>query len=267
MLKRGWRGRNLRSAAVSAEDQSQRPRIPAGTRWDQKRPMAQTCCGSCSAHTAALRGQSVCSGAASGGSSRRAARGGRGSELRVRRAESGRGNWGKGIGRGRRAGGCRPGGTPEEISRGQVRGSGRRPRKRSRESRCPGGASKKKARSDECWGKSCGADAAKTSSMPRWGVARSAVQPGAAPARAGLPPAKFLRRPSGTRRRFLAGGVPGGKAVDHRSGFFHAESQRDSGLQPRVARNELPWESGPPSHNPNGVAAWRTRRAATPLGL
>ncbi|GDY21408.1 hypothetical protein LBMAG56_27550 [Verrucomicrobiota bacterium] len=35
----------------------------------------------------------------------------------------------------------------------------------------------------------------------------------------------------------------------------NVESQRDSGLQPRVARNELPWESGPKSHNPNGVAA------------
>src|SRR6266705_4813330 len=37
---------------------------------------------------------------------------------------------------------------------------------------------------------------------------------------------------------------------------FISESQRDSGLQPRVARNELPWVTGkinPP--NPNGVAA------------
>ena len=38
-----------------------------------------------------------------------------------------------------------------------------------------------------------------------------------------------------------------------------AESQRDSGLQPRVARNELPWETGPNRPNPNGVAARRGR--------
>ena len=46
-----------------------------------------------------------------------------------------------------------------------------------------------------------------------------------------------------------------------------AESQRDSGLQPRVARNELPWESGLKTPNPNGVAARRGGPAATPLGL
>ena len=51
------------------------------------------------------------------------------------------------------------------------------------------------------------------------------------------------------------------------SGNSSAESQRDSGLQPRVARNELPWESRPKTHNPNGVAAGCWRRGATPLGL
>ncbi len=43
----------------------------------------------------------------------------------------------------------RPGGTPEEISRGQVRPSGRRPRKRRGFDPCPSGASKKMARGDE----------------------------------------------------------------------------------------------------------------------
>jgi|GEM_PF-385982 len=49
-----------------------------------------------------------------------------------------------------------------------------------------------------------------------------------------------------------------------------AESQRDSVLQPRVARNELPWECRPDAHNPNGVATRRGvrgSRATTPLGL
>ena len=46
-----------------------------------------------------------------------------------------------------------------------------------------------------------------------------------------------------------------------------AESQRDSGSKPRVARNELPWESGPPTHNPNGVVANPWKLDTTPLGL
>ena len=52
------RSRNPRSAGVSAEDQPQRPSILAGTRWNQRRPVGPTCCGWCSAHTAALRGKS-----------------------------------------------------------------------------------------------------------------------------------------------------------------------------------------------------------------
>ena len=44
----------------------------------------------------------------------------------------------------------------------------------------------------------------KTSPMPRWGMARFAALPGVAPAAAGLPPANFLRRPSGTKSRALA---------------------------------------------------------------
>ncbi|GDY20554.1 hypothetical protein LBMAG56_18990 [Verrucomicrobiota bacterium] len=45
------------------------------------------------------------------------------------------------------------------------------------------------------------------------------------------------------------------------------ESQRDSVLQPRVARRALPWVTRQKNHNPNGVAAPRHDRAATPLGL
>jgi tetratricopeptide (TPR) repeat protein len=49
-----------------------------------------------------------------------------------------------------------------------------------------------------------------------------------------------------------------------RGGFFaeaiqllisQIESQRDSSTQPRVARNELPWDVARPPHNPEGVAA------------
>ena len=52
------RRRNQRSAAVSAEDQPQRSRIPASTRWNQRCPVRPTGCGWCSAHTAALRERS-----------------------------------------------------------------------------------------------------------------------------------------------------------------------------------------------------------------
>ena len=50
-------------------------------------------------------------------------------------------------------------------------------------------------------------------------------------------------------------------------GNSNDESQRDSGLKPRVARNELPWERWSQANNPNGVAARREKRGATPLGL
>ena len=45
------------------------------------------------------------------------------------------------------------------------------------------------------------------------------------------------------------------------------QSQRDCVLQPRVARNELPWEIVPSEANPNGVVADVGQRAATPLEL
>ena len=46
-----------------------------------------------------------------------------------------------------------------------------------------------------------------------------------------------------------------------------AESQRDSGQQPRVARHELPWETTSQANNPIGVAARTWPRDATPSGL
>ncbi len=104
-----------------------------------------------------------------------------------------------------------PGGTPEEISRGQVRARGRRPRNPCRGSPCPSGASKKwREMLADPWrpalsgatsgdGDAAGRATPKTSPMPRWGMARSAWEPGAAPAGTGLPPANFLRRPSGAK--------------------------------------------------------------------
>ena len=50
-------------------------------------------------------------------------------------------------------------------------------------------------------------------------------------------------------------------------GNSRADSQRDSGLKPRVARHELPWDIAASANNPNGVAATRCKRDATPLGL
>ena len=51
------------------------------------------------------------------------------------------------------------------------------------------------------------------------------------------------------------------------SGNFNDESQRDSDIKPKVARDELPWERSSQIYNPNGVAAVRWNRDATPLGL
>jgi hypothetical protein len=44
------------------------------------------------------------------------------------------------------------------------------------------------------------------------------------------------------------------------------KSQRDFGPLPRVARHELPWETGKNRFNRNAVALWKSQ-AATPLGL
>ena len=82
-------------------------------------------------------------------------------------------------------------------------------------------------RGDERWRDVTGSAPPKTSSMPRWGMARSAGQPGAAPAGAGLPPANFLRGPSGTKSKALAtilwwsaGGQGSGKILARREDFF-----------------------------------------------
>ena len=45
------------------------------------------------------------------------------------------------------------------------------------------------------------------------------------------------------------------------------QSQRDCVLQPRVARNELPWVAVRRVFNPNEVAPQVRVRATTPLGL
>ena len=50
-------------------------------------------------------------------------------------------------------------------------------------------------------------------------------------------------------------------------GNSRVESQRDSGPKPKVARDELPWETGLEDRNPNGVVATPSKGDATPLGL
>ena len=150
-----------------------------------------------------------------------------------------------------------PGGTPEEISRGQVRASGRRPRKLCGMAPCPSGASKKwrgtlgnRGGADRPEATSDGGDAAgrptpKTSPLPRWGMARSAWPPGAAPAGAGLPPANFLRRPSGTKSRALAtilcsssGGESRGKTLAARANFVASQNGENPKLTARFPITE-----------------------------
>jgi hypothetical protein len=48
-----------------------------------------------------------------------------------------------------------------------------------------------------------------------------------------------------------------------RSRSAEEQSQRDCILQPRVARNELPWEKRSIGFNSNGVASWRLKCTAS----
>ena len=182
--RRGW---NPRSAAVSAEDQPQRPRIPAGTRWNQRRPTGPTCCGWCSAHTAALREKS----------SQR-------DDFAVALAIS------RPPENCRRRLALRPGGTPQEISRGQARASGRSPRLPRRTGHAPAGHRR------NIWRRTLRSRSSTTRPLgqvrppaigrypgpflrcPAGARSHSARFPGAASAGADLPPANLLRRPSGT---------------------------------------------------------------------
>ncbi len=50
-------------------------------------------------------------------------------------------------------------------------------------------------------------------------------------------------------------------------GNSKGKSQRDSGIKPRVAKNELPWEMVKSANNPNGVLPRWRKRGTTPLGL
>jgi hypothetical protein len=45
------------------------------------------------------------------------------------------------------------------------------------------------------------------------------------------------------------------------------ESQRDSIIQPRVARNELPWVCGGMGYNPERVESMRFRRRCNLVGV
>src|ERR1035441_1646480 len=60
---------------------------------------------------------------------------------------------------------------------------------------------------------------------------------------------------------------PGPHGTTENSAVLQLQSQRDCGLQPRVARNELPWVGVRTVFNPNGVVSPGRHRAATPLGL
>ncbi len=124
-----------------------------------------------------------------------------------------------------------PEGRRRKLAGGKCAASARRPRKHRKESPCPSGASQKKGRGfrdtaavlrsphwfptpGEATNRQRGArckGACEVSPMPRWGMARMAAQPGAASAGAALPPANFLRRPSGTGNRALRGGSRRGR--------------------------------------------------------
>ena len=228
------RSHNPRSAAVSAEDQPQRPGIPAGTRWHQQPPLGPTCCGWCSAHTAVLREESsrrtriLQSCSTEENNSRHRSRKSPSSEpisageflvssvLQLFKILARREDFAVAlpISRapenclGRRAFG--PGGTPQEISRGQARASGRGPRLPRQTGHAPAGHRR------SFWRRPPRTVSATTRRLGPVGPpasdqhsgpflrypagARSDPErfPGAASAGADLPPANLLRCPSGT---------------------------------------------------------------------
>ena len=208
-MNTGRRSRNRRSAAVSAEDEPQRPRILADIRWNPRRPVRPTCCGWCSAHTAALREKSSCharilqSCSTAGWSrdrttwERHSCAGGFACSERDRAVPV-------------------PEGRRRRLAGGKSAPADAAPRKLGRMALCPSGASKKwsgmlaghglpnRPDATSSGGNDPVRPTPETSPMPRRGMPCSAGQPGAAPAAAGLPPANFLRCPSGTKRQASA---------------------------------------------------------------
>ena len=187
--------------------------------------------------------------------------------------------------------GPRPGGTPEEISRGQVRRSGRRPRKSCRLAPCPNGASKKMARGDAGWRKCCGDAAPKNFFDAPLGHGPFGGATGGRVRCADLPPANFLRRPSGTKSKALAtifqpsGGGPAavissrrarnlqsGSAEEDGSGIRatgprrrdRIEFEKSSGREPGWLIPPSPWAQL--SSEGNRSAAFRPQRRSSCLG-
>ena len=135
---------------------------------------------------------------------------------------------GIGVGRSRTRG--RPVPVPEgrrrKLAGGKSAPADAAPGNRAGWLHAPAGHRRKWPEATSGGGHAAGYTLPKISSMPRWGMVRSAVQPGAAPAGAGLPPANFLRSPSGTKSRASAtilrpsaGGHGGGKIRAAHAGF------------------------------------------------
>ena len=131
--------------------------------------------------------------------------------------------------------GSRPGGTPEEISRGQGCARGRRPRKPCPVAPCPSGASKKMDRGDGWWRKySVDRTPQKNFFDAPLGHGPFGGATGGRARGAGLPPANFLRSPSGTKNEAVAT-ILWSSACDMGSskilasrGFFHQADDRIS---------------------------------------
>ena len=196
------RSRNPRSAAVSAEDQPQQPRNLAGTRWNQRRPM--------------LRAPSRAPGKILA----------RREDFAVALATS------RPPENGRRRLALRPGGTPQEISRGQARASGRGPRWPRRTGHAPAGHRR------NFWRRS-----ARSVSV----TARRLGQAGQffdAPLGHGATPHGFRGRRPLTRTcpRLISSGVPPGRETGGQPGqpLSRNDAVRATGARPSGRRNARP---------------------------
>ena len=268
---------------MSAEDQPQRPRNGAGNRWIRMRPVRQSRCGWCSAHTAAFREKfSRRERIFQGCSTERPSRNRTNWE---RHSRAGGFPW---SGRGRPV--PVPEGCRRRLAGGKSAPADAAPGKRWEWLRAPAGHRRNGQRCGVIAGdlictrrqvveETAGWATTKNSPMPRWGMPHWTWQPGAAPAVAGLPPANFLRCPSGTKHQasetFLRwaygcqGNVkpPAAREDSSRSAAVCAEHQpQPVGRMTRLGFRRVPAgfgaaAAGPPRTQP------RSWVAAPPLGV
>ena len=229
------RNRNPRSAAVSAEDQPQRPRIVGASVEIRGFPCGQPAAAG-ARRTKPRSGknprgaQAFCrvvvprGAAATEGERDRspvAARGAARKRRNILTTSAQRTHCGRGL----------PVPVPEgrrrRLAGGKSAPADAAPGNRAAWLRAPTGHRRKWPEATSGGGNAAGRTPPKNSSMPRWGMARSAAQPGAAPAARACP-------------RLISCGVPLGRRAKRRQQFFGRRPAARAAQNPRVRRGFFP---------------------------